>query len=156
MQLKVGLKATSHVREKFLGKVFATYDLFAIKPSLVTSLPILDFHIRENTMNFQGWSWIFKNLPEFHDISEFNDRNFRKIWKTRVSPASPLPYLVYEGMSHTFDILQSLSSQSSVSSRSFISVGFFLLKFSEFLEISISRVFLIFEKNCTFLNSEFQ
>ena len=104
MQLKVGLKATSHVREKFLGKVFATYDLFAIKPLLSYIFANSRFsHSRKNDefsrliLNFQESSWIS------WWISEFNDRNFRKIWKTRVPPASPLPYLVYEGMSHTFD-----------------------------------------------------
>ena len=74
---------------------------FAIKPALVASLSILDFHIRENAMNFYDWSRMFPNFKIFRDLT-----NFRKIWKTRVPPASPLPYLVYKGMSHTFDILQ--------------------------------------------------
>jgi len=94
MQSKVGLKATTHVREKFCNFVCnkTRFSCIFINSRFSYSRKCNEF------------LWLIKNLPGFQDISRFNE--FSQNLKTRVPPASPLPYLVYKGMSHTFDILQ--------------------------------------------------
>ena len=116
MQLKVGLKATMYVREKFCNIRFVCN-----KTHLSYILLILDFHILGNSMKTdQESSWISRYF-----LIQRIFTKFEKTRKTKLPPASPLPYLVYKGMSHTFDILQISFFKIFKSLRSFLSLGVF-------------------------------
>ena len=132
MQLKVGLKATTYVREKFCN-----IRIVCNKTHLSYILPILDFHILENSMKTdQESSWISRYF-----LMQRIFAKFEKTRKTKVPPDSPLPYLINKGMSHTFDILQISFFKIFKSLRSFISVGFFCWNFQNFLKFQCLKFF---------------